>query len=312
MRWQVHTPAWRRGFVLALACTALWGLVPTATKASLAAVDPDVLAFLRLVTAAAIFRVLGRSDTRADLRNRWVWLAGTALAGDFLLYSRGLVHTTASAAGLLVCLEPVATIALAVWLLGEQWNRYRAWGSALAVFGVGMAGSTAVGSEVATAPDAIRGNLLIATAAILWSVYAVAQRKTLGTGEWAGRLYAIFTVAALVALPFAAGHPKIHLSAPLSSWVAVAVLVLPCTGGVYMLYAQAQRLLEVSVLSLLLAGIPVLSLLCARVWLAEELSLSLLTGATFVVTGALVRALEPAEASVTMVEHRTPPRSCRE
>ncbi|GIW44149.1 MAG: hypothetical protein KatS3mg077_1431 [Candidatus Binatia bacterium] len=279
---------------LALLGTALWGMAPTATKSALAALDSDTLAFLRLAVAATVFRTLARAPIRAALYQRWTWIAGIALGGDFLLYTRGIAQTTASAAGVLVCVEPVVTILLAIWLLGERWNVYRVTGSVLTLAGALLVGSQSVARNDGAAPT-LAGNAMVVAAACLWSVYAVAQRKALTDQDWASRLCAIFCVASLTCLPLALVEPHIHWQAPKQAWMLLAVLVLLCTSGVYIVYARAQQLLDVSVLSLLLAGIPVLSLLFAHIVLQEPLSKQLAAAAALVVAGAVALAREPAQ-----------------
>lgn len=294
--WQIQTRSWQLGFALALLGSVLWGLTPAATKLALEATDADVLAFLRLAIAAVVFRFFGRTPVSTILHNPWAWVAGIALGGDFLLYTRGLERTMASSAALLVCVEPVATILLAVWLLGERWNIHRAVGSTLTLAGVLFAGLHGVTARDGEVPATLAGNALIATAAVLWSIFAVAQRKTLTDHDWASRLQAIFLVAACVTLPCAATAPRVDWQASTVAWAALFVLVLFCTAGVYAVYAHAQRLVDVSVLSLLLAGIPVFSLLFAQLLLPEPFSLALLVGSLFVFAGSLTLALEPTAA----------------
>jgi len=305
---QLETAAWQKGLAFAVLGTVLWGLAPVATKSALRALDPDTLAFLRLAVASFVFRFVGGKTLLAGLGSPWAWIAGAALAGDFLLYTRALLLTSASAAALLVCVEPVATIALAVWLLGERWNRQRLWGSVLTLAGVAVVAMQGGVPSGAATTAAWRGNALIVAAALLWSVYAVAQRKTLTDSNWASRLHAIFFVGALCTLPFAAAHPQVDVQAPVGSWFAAIVLVLLCTAGVYLVYARAQRLLDVSVLSLLLAGIPVFGVAFARLLLSEPLPVCMLGGTLFVVGGAVVLALEPAPGPSKELHAGTPAR----
>ncbi len=290
---QIQTRSWRRGFAFALLGSLLWGLTPSVTKLAVEAVAADLLAFLRLAVAAVAFRALARTPASALLGNRWTWIAGVALGGDFLLYTRGLESTMASTAAVLVCVEPVVTILLAVWLLGERWNAHRAVGSILTLLGVLVAGLHGLDPGGDTPGSVLAGNAMIVAAAILWSVYAVAQRKTLTDHDWASRLHAIFLVGSLVTLPFALVQLRVTPGASFVSWGSVVVVVLFCTAGVYAVYAKAQRLLDVGVLSLLLAGIPVFSLLFAQLLLREPFSFALMAAGVCVFAGSLVLATEP-------------------
>src|SRR2546427_1653157 len=114
---------YRQGIILALIAAGVWGLTPVATKIALEGFTPEFLGFVRLIAAAALFRVLAGNGARWFAADVWVWLAGAGLAADFILYNYGVERTAANVAGLVINIELLSTIAFAVWILGERLNR---------------------------------------------------------------------------------------------------------------------------------------------------------------------------------------------
>lgn len=271
----------------------LWGLAPAAAKGSLTACSPEFLSTFRLAISAVIFRLAAGGSARWFVADPWVWVAGIALGLDFTLYSQGLRHTPASEAGLLVNLEPVATILLAVWLLGERLTLHRVAGSLTTLLGVGLVSASSIASDAP--PDDLRrlGALLVMASSLAWSVYAVAQRRTDLGPTIAHRLTAIFGVATLVTLPGLLAAPARELHADPVGWAFLLLVTFLCTSTVYLLYARAQQLLDVSVLAVLLCPIPVASLGFAALLLGEPVTLSLVLAAALVSAGVWIIAHEP-------------------
>lgn len=282
-----------QGFSLALLGAALWGLAPTATKGALEVTSPAAIVALRLGVSAALFRLLVRSTGPWLPRDRWTWLAGCALAGDFLLYTYGIQQTDAAAAGLLVNVEPVATILLARWLLREGFTRHRIFGSLFTLTGIFVIGVQGLDWQQLWSSHRFWGNAAVVASAILWSVYAVSQRLSqAGPSLW-HRLASIFFVAFCVSAPVTLPDFALTGSPCDPQWLFVAALVLLCTAGVYLVYARAQRLLDVSVLALLLTGIPVFNLAFASLLLAEAITPRLLVATGLILAGVTAIALEP-------------------
>lgn len=271
----------------------LWGLAPAAAKGSLTACSPEFLSTFRLAISAVIFRLAAGGSARWFVADPWVWVAGIALGLDFTLYSQGLRHTPASEAGLLVNLEPVATILLAVWLLGERLTLHRVAGSLTTLLGVGLVSASSIASDAP--PDDLRrlGALLVMASSLAWSVYAVAQRRTDLGPTIAHRLTAIFGVATLVTLPGLLAAPAREFHADPVGWAFLLLVTFLCTSTVYLLYARAQQLLDVSVLAVLLCPIPVASLGFAALLLGEPVTLSLVLAAALVSAGVWIIAHEP-------------------
>lgn len=292
------------GLVLALLAAGLWGLAPVATKGALAGFTPEFIGVFRLAGAALLFRLLAGNGARWFVADGWIWLAGTALGVDFVLYNYGLQRTSANVAGLVINVELVSTIGLAVWLLNERLTPHRILGSLVTLGGV-----LAVSLEGSTLSDLVAderavGNLLVMSAGVAWSLFAVAQRRAAYRGAAFHRLTPIFTVAALTVSPTLLHRGAWRITTGLTATTMLIILTTFCTGLVYFVYARVQQRMDVSVLAILLSSIPVFSLLFASALLAEPLTLRILLGGAVIVAGIVVVATErhpvPADTASTV------------
>src|SRR5438105_1327289 len=292
--WSIYEMSshYRQGVVLALIAAALWGLTPVATKIALEGFTPEFLGFVRLVAAAALFRVLAGSGGRWFVGDVWVWLAGAGLGADFILYNYGVQRTAANVAGLVINIELLSTIAFAVWILGERLNGRRLLGGAVTVAGVAVVTLDGLSLSDITARDRIIGNILVMLAGIAWSFFAVAQRRTTFGKNLYERLTPIFSVAALVTAPAMLRSGSWTFKPIVWPIVMFIVLTTLGTSVVYWIYARAQEFVDVSVLSMLLCAIPLFAVLFAYVFLRETLTLQLIGGGATIIAGIGVIAID--------------------
>jgi drug/metabolite transporter (DMT)-like permease len=283
-----------QGIRLALVAAALWGLAPVASKGTLAGYSPQLISVLRLGVASIVLRVWGGRGTPWLPRERWSVVAGVALGTDFLLYNYGLGFTTAALAGLVINIEVVSTVLLALWLLGERLTTRRMVGSIVTLAGVLYVATEAVELADVMSRERAIGNGMIMLAGIAWSLYAVAQRRAPRHGNLYQLLAPIFVTAMLTTVP--------GLLLP-SAWrnpggarptMMLLVLIGLCTLAVYLAYARSQELVDVSVLAIALATIPIFTVLFSRVVLGETISPRVITGGAVILAGVLIIATERA------------------
>jgi O-acetylserine/cysteine efflux transporter len=281
-----------RGVLLAVVAAALWGLAPSALKTAMAGWSPEVISPIRLCAAAVLFRALAGPGGRWLPRERWSWIGGIALGIDYVLYNYGVRRTTASAAGLVINVEVVATIAFAIWLLGERLTARRAVGSLVTLAGVLYVATEGASIGDLFARENVIGNVLIMLAAIAWSFFAVAQRKVPNPHDLFRLLTPIFSVAALTSLPMLLVPGALETAGGALPTFMLAVLIVFCTATVYFLYARAQQLVDVSVLAIVLALIPVFAVLFAWLLLDEPVTRRILIGGAVILAGVLVITTE--------------------
>lgn len=284
-----HRHARLAGFALGACAAICWGLAPVATKGALAGFSPEVVGVVRLGVAALCFRALGGTGTRWLPRDRWSALAGVALGVDFLFYNYGLRLTTAAIAGLLVNFGQVANVTLARVVLGEALTARRLLGSGLTLAGVGMVNSS--DGDLGNG-GSLAGNVLVMLASVAWSTYAVAQRRAPRTGNVFQLLAPIFVVAALVSATVLVRPGAWHNSSGTTPLIMLAVLVGACTIAPYLLFSRGQELLDLVVLTIVLASTPVFTVVLAWLILGEAIGWRVVAGGMVILAGILVVAVE--------------------
>ena len=282
----------RKGVILALAAAALWGLTPVATKTALEGFSPEFLGFVRLAIAAVLFRLFAGGEAQWFVADVWTWLAGAGLAADFVLYNYGVQRTSANVAGLVINIELFSTIVLVMCILGERLSSRRVLGGAITLAGVLIVTVDGLKLSDLTESGRTLGNILVMTAGVAWSLFAVAQRRSPLGGNLYQRLTPIFSVSALMTAPVLVRKEAWIVKGGILPTVMFIVLTVFGTNVVYWIYARAQDLVEVSVLSILLCTIPVFTVLFAYALLHEVLTVQLFTGGAIIIAGIVVIATE--------------------
>ena len=281
---------------------ALWGLSPVATKGALAGYSPELISVIRLGLASLLFRAVGGRGAVGGRsapwlpRDRWSLVAGVALGADFLLYNYGLRLTTAALAGLVINVEVVSTIVLALCFLGERLTARGALGAAVTLLGVAYVATGGVRLADLLAHERILGNAMVMLAGIAWSLYAVAQRRAPRRRSLFQLMAPIFAVAMLTTLPGLLLSSAWHNPGGGFPTLMLAALIVLCTVAVYLAYARSQELVDVSVLAIALASIPVFAVAFARLLLAEPISARVVAGGGVILAGLLVIATERRRA----------------
>jgi len=286
------------GLALALLAAALWGLAPVAIKGALDGFSPEIINPVRLGAAALFFRLAAGRDTPWLPSDYWSWAGGLALGVDFVLYNYGLQLTTAAVSGLVVNIEVVSTIALAVWLLDEKLDTRRIVGSMLTLGGVVYVAAEGVSLQDLTAADKAIGNVLVMLAGIAWSLYAVAQRRAPRQRNTYRLMAPIFVVATLTTLPPLLLPGAWIMSAGVRPTTMLLAVTLLSTIVVYVVYARCQELVDVSVLAIVIASIPLFAIAFAWLLLGETISSRVVAGGLAVFAGVLLIATDAADAPV--------------
>lgn len=218
------------------------------------------------------------------------------LGADFILYNYALQRTSASLSGLVINVQVIATIAFAVWLLGERLSGRRILGSCVTLLGVAAVADAPLGDL--TAPEHLAGNFMVMLAGTCWSFFAVAQRRTPRRSSLVRVLAPVFAVSALTTTPLLLLRAAWHSVGGMVPTLMLLVLILLCTITVYIVYARSQELVDVSTLAIVLATIPIFALGFARLVLFEPLSPRIVVAGTVILLGVLTIATERPLTSV--------------
>jgi drug/metabolite transporter (DMT)-like permease len=292
---------WKLGLLLAFLTAALWATLPVALKITLVALDPYTLTWFRFLFAAlglgAWLHWRGQLGGFRGLPAPQWWLLGLAalmLIGNYVFYLLGLHHTTPANAQLLIQLAPLLMAVGAIFVFGERFRGGQWLGLAILALGLVLFFRDQF-ARVASA-DYLFGSALIAVAAVVWAVYALAQKQLLMRLSSPMILFFIYVVASLVLLPVA--RPATLLALDAAQWLALVYCALN-TLGAYGAFAEALAHWEASRVSLVLALTPLLTLGCVE--LASRLMPELVSperigavgalGALLVVTGSALTSL---------------------
>ncbi|MFZ5655759.1 MAG: DMT family transporter [Pseudomonadota bacterium] len=302
------------GFALSALTAACWATLPIALKLTLEVLDPITLTWFRFLVAAALTGLWlaargGLSGYGALGRRGWMLLAVAAamLLGNYVFYLLGVQQTTPGNAQLIIQLAPLLMALGGIWVFGERFRLAQWLGLALLAGGMGLFFSDQLRAAV-HAPGYVQGTLLVVLAAVVWAVYALAQKQLLVKLGSMRILVFIYAVAALVLWPFA--RPSALLALDALQWALLAFCALN-TVVAYGAFAEALAHWEASRVSAVLATTPLLCLaavaLVHALWPAslapEPISALGWIGAGLVVAGS---------AGVSLLGRRREPEPARD
>ncbi|HET9484656.1 MAG TPA: DMT family transporter [Xanthomonadales bacterium] len=260
----LHRPSgnWRLGLLLAFVTAALWATLPVALKIALEQVDPYTLTWARFAFAALVVGIWlaarGGLSAFSGLPGRtWAMLlvAGLMLIGNYVFYLLGLHHTTPANAQLLIQAAPLLMALGGILVFGERYNRWQWLGLGAIVVGLLMF----FRDQSAAPPAGMRyafGSALIGIAALVWAIYAMAQKQLLNRLSSAAILLFIYALASLVLLPIA--RPATLLGLDGFHALALGYCAIN-TLGAYGAFAEALAHWEASRVSVVLALTPLLT-----------------------------------------------------
>jgi drug/metabolite transporter (DMT)-like permease len=303
---------WRLGLTLALLTCLFWATLPVALKVSLEVLDPWTLTWFRFACACGFTLVL--LGARGQLRqfaglgqSRWLWLALAALGlvGNYLLYVLGLKFTTPANAQLLIQSAPLMLALGSVFFFKESMGKGQIVGFCAIAVGLLMF----AGEQQTSATQASRyglGFVLIFLAAISWAVYALVQKRLLGSLSSQQIMLVMYAMASISLLPLADFSVFAKIDA-FHAW-AIAYCALN-TIGAYGAFAEAMAHWDASRVSAVLACTPILTVAFVSLLaplMPEHLSPERIgvlgwIGAAFVVGGSICASLlkksKPVEIS---------------
>jgi drug/metabolite transporter (DMT)-like permease len=245
--------------LLLLLVAASWGSTYLVAKELVTPSSVLALLALRMLLAAAVLGAIVAARRIRVTRPELVagGMLGVLLAAVFAFETFGIVHTSATNAGLIISLTIVFTPILDSWVRGRRLPGRFLLAATIAVVGVGL-----LASNGALHPPAL-GDLLVLVAAIVRAVHVTSMAK-LTSGSPMNSLHlttvqlatcaAIFTVLSLFS-----GDPIPHylVGLGLGGWMLFLYLVLACTVFAFLVQTWAVRRTSPSRVSLLLGTEPV-------------------------------------------------------
>jgi drug/metabolite transporter (DMT)-like permease len=318
MRTELDKPETRRraeGHAALIVVQVCFALFPIFGKLAFVpgAFTPMAVGAWRMTIAASFlaiiaFALYGRRalPSRADIG----WLALCSFLGvtaNMVLYLEGLKRSTATNAGLMMCLIPVFTFAIAALFRQEEFKMARAVGLTIALAGASML-------FWAERPELVQahgfGNFLMTLNTLSYAGYLVLSRPLtrrypplvvtawvfLLSLPWVPLLLLRETLGSARSTPPSVGEVVFPpLASPRAWWALAFILAFP-TALAYLLNTFALSRLRASTTAVYVYTQPVITGLCAWWMLGEEPTPILFGAAAFIFLGIWLVARRPREA----------------
>jgi drug/metabolite transporter (DMT)-like permease len=153
----------------------LGGLPPIAIKVALRQLDSSVIMFLRVSIMLPVFFLLSIGKLSLLRKHMHaIWPVALGWAGNMVLFSIGIPHTSAALSQVLYTAVPVVATTLGIVVLRERPTLMQSIG-----IGIGFLGTLIAiqASGVAGGNGTFFGNGFVFAAVISWSLYVIASRK---------------------------------------------------------------------------------------------------------------------------------------
>lgn len=270
-----------------------WGGTFVAGKLAAQNVGPFSIAFLRFTIASAFLLPLTRKrEGRFPVINgsQFILIVLLGLTGIFaynVLFYKGLRIIEASRAALIVATCPIFITILSALFLKEKITPLKALGIAVSVCGAAVVISKGDVSRIIEGGLG-RGEFYIFCCVLSWAIYSLigkAVMKDLSALTAVSYSAAVGAVALFVPawLEGLIGN-VVHQSA--RDWVCIFYLGVFGTVIGFVWYYQGVDRLGPTRAGLFINFVPIFGVLCARLFLKEQITLSLAAGAALVISGA--------------------------
>ncbi|MDX2212878.1 MAG: DMT family transporter [Oculatellaceae cyanobacterium bins.114] len=304
---------WQLGLTLALAATALWGVLPVAEVVILQELDVYTLIWFRFLMSfgllALYLRIRQPFATQAVdfkaicgailTRSPQLWLliiAALGLAGDYLFYLLGLARTSPGNTEVLIQLSPLLLGLGAIALFQERYTRYQWMGVGVLVCGFTLFFKEQLRTLITSSPDYLIGSGWIVVAAIAWAIYALAQKQLLHSLPSTHIMLGIYGICTLLFTPFADPQRLLMLS-PLG--IALLIFCGFNTIFAYGAFSESLEHWDASKVSAVIALTPIITLgmswaiaeVVPNLLPPERITLLGLCGIVFVIVGSVLVAL---------------------
>jgi drug/metabolite transporter (DMT)-like permease len=289
--------------LLACATMVLWATLPVALKVALERVDPITLTWARFTFAtAAVGGWLGlRGELGAYTRlSGGAWgvmaIAAVMLIGNYVLYLVGLQLTTPANTQMLIQAAPLLMALGGIWVFRERFNRWQWLGLAAVAAGLLLFSGDQLVKPPPPGARYVLGSTLVGLAALMWAVYALAQKQLLTQLSSTPILGFIYLVATIGLLPLSAPAKLFELGGLHSAALVYSALNTVASYGAF---AEALAHWEASRVGVVLALTPLLAVAIVQATHAvapdlvrsEQIAWTGWLGAVLIVVGSALSGL---------------------
>lgn len=283
-----------------LGMAVLWGASWPAGRVIAQNMPPLAGASLRFVLAVLVllpwmYYAGGFAQLKQWSAKRWLGMGiagATGVFGYAAFFLSGLQHLPAGKAALVITLNPVVTLALAVWIFQERLNRTIVLGMLLAAVGAVVVISHGRPQDILHGAVGV-GELLILGCVACWVAYTLLGRVILrgvdalsATAVTSTIGAVLLLVASLVVEGPAGLQAAVHSNA--TAWGALLFLAWGATAVAYAWYFDGVKALGAGAASGYITLVPVIGVLMSALLLGESIDASMLIGGAMAVVGTAV------------------------
>lgn len=278
----------------------LWGASWPAGRILALNMSPLAASGLRFVLAVSLLLPWLYFSGGIPAIKKWsarTWLGmfaagATGVFGYAAFFLSGLQHLPAGKAALVITLNPVVTLALAVWLFKERINRTIALGMLLAAMGAVVVITHGKPLEVLNGAVGV-GELLILGCVACWVCYTLIGRAMLAGVDAlaATTVTSIFGAVLLLIGSLVVEGPQgltaaFHASA--TAWTALIFMAYGSTAVAYAWYFAGVKSLGAGAASGYITLVPVIGVILSALLLKESIDGSMLIGGAMAIVGTAV------------------------
>lgn len=277
----------RKGWVLFIAMSVIWGIPYLFIKIALQDLNPGVVVFARVgIAALVLIPIAIYQGVLQPLRKKWLILAGLAcvqIVAPFLLISFGEQHVTSSLTSLLIATDPIFVALLALRFdPGERVTGIRALGLLIGIVGVAVL----LGFDVGGDEQKLLGAVMVLLAALLYAIGALlVKRPIIAALPRLGVVTFMCLTSTIVLLPYTALHLPNKLPS-IQVIISLLVLGLICTAIAYMFYFALIAEVGPSRATVITYVNPAVSVFLGVMLLGEPLNASIITGFLLILLGS--------------------------
>jgi drug/metabolite transporter (DMT)-like permease len=277
----------RKGWLLFIAMSVIWGIPYLFIKIALRELDPTVVVFARVgIAAAVLLPVAANRRVLRQIRERWFVIAALAcvqIVGPFLLISFGEQHIASSLTSLLIAADP-----LLVALFALRFDpRERVTGLRLIGLLVGMVGVVILlGLDVGGDQQRLLGAFLVLLAAAGYAASALLiKQPTVAALPNLGVVTVECVTATIVLLPLAVTRlpGKIPDPGVIASMLVLGVI---CTALAYLIFFALVAEVGASRGTVITYVNPAVSVFLGVTFLGEPLNAAIIAGFLLIILGS--------------------------
>ncbi|HEY9804449.1 MAG TPA: DMT family transporter [Leptolyngbyaceae cyanobacterium] len=296
---------WRLGLALSLLTVFLWGILPIALKVILQALDVYTVIWFRFLISFVLLAVyLGMRGNLPNLKqlqtSSWKLLAIATimLAANYFLFMQGLALTSPANAEIIIQLATLLLGFGGLIVFQEKYNIFQWFGVSVLTIGYVLFFRSQLTNIITSSySNYIFGSALVVLGAVVWAIYALAQKQLLQSLSSAHIMLVIYGGSALLFTPFANFQAIMRLS---NVHLITLLFCALNTVFAYGAFAESLEHWEASRVSAVLALAPIVTLIAVELTSLvapglippERLTVIAIVGACLVVSGSVAIALK--------------------